>query len=71
MTLSLLLPEPPTDNALYRNATRGRFKTKRYMTWIRAADAFVAHKDLPPITGHYRLCITADCHRRAFNWWGR
>lgn len=32
------LPIPPSTNMLYRNAPgHGRFKTKRYMTWLNAA----------------------------------
>ena len=43
------LPYPPTVNSLYRNLTgRGRVKTQRYLTWIRAAQNEVLAAGIRP-----------------------
>ena len=69
MIASLYLPFPISNNELTRNATGrvgGRYKTGRYKTWLRAADAlFLAQKrDITPVHGPYRLNIVLDCARR-------
>jgi len=68
MTATIYLPFPPSNNELYRNPIGGgkRPKTRRYMTWTRAADAiYLAQKRyVTPIHGPYRLAITLDCSRR-------
>jgi Holliday junction resolvase RusA-like endonuclease len=56
------IPRPPSVNGLYRNvAGRGRVKTLRYRTWIRAAGNEInAQRPLEPISGPYVAEITVD-----------
>lgn len=35
--MELTLPTPPSTNNLFRNVAKGRTKTERYLTWLRAA----------------------------------
>ena len=61
------LPYPISVNAAYRNAsrvevargTRGRIKTRAYMTWQRAAgwDIQAALRDLPPVPSPVKVTI--------------
>jgi len=61
--ISLVLPYPPSVNQLYRNvAGRGRVKTDRYKTWLRAAgNELLATPpgDRAPIIGPYILNVLA------------
>ena len=57
LAYEVTLPFPPTVNGLYRNlAARGRVKTQRYLTWIRAAqNSVLAAGPRPTITGPVRV----------------
>lgn len=61
--IMLSLPMPPSTNALYRNvAGRGRVKTERYKTWLRAAGNEVLATPLSrraPIKGKFTLTVLA------------
>ena len=64
----LNLPFPPSANALTRNVPgRGRVKTERYKTWLRAAGTEVLATPLDrrvPIMGPYSVVIIlADARR--------
>lgn len=58
---TLLLPKPPSVNALYANNKsgrgRGRYKTKAYKRWEQAADIALMQNRLRPISGEYELEI--------------
>lgn len=57
----LRLPQPPSVNMLYRNVPgKGRRKTKRYMTWIRAADWSVLEQNPEPVKGWVIVDITVN-----------
>jgi Holliday junction resolvase RusA-like endonuclease len=56
----LSLPMPPSTNSLYRNVPgRGRAKTERYRTWLRAAgnELLAQRVGLQPIRGAFTLTI--------------
>lgn len=62
--ISILLPWPPSDNALTMNVPKvGRVKTKAYKAWIEKADSWLAQQRreglvLPgPMTG----LVKAEC----------
>lgn len=56
--ISLSLPYPPTTNNLYRNTRgKGRVKTQRYLTWLRAAGNEVLMQRQKPIAGYVVLNI--------------
>ncbi len=61
--ISLSLPMPPPLSALYRNVSgRGRVKTERYKTWLRAAGNEVLATPIdrrPPIVGRFTLTVLA------------
>jgi Holliday junction resolvase RusA-like endonuclease len=61
--ITLSLPFPPSVNALYRNVPgRGRVKTERYKTWLRAAGNEVLATPLDrrvPIMGRFTLIVLA------------
>lgn len=56
--IELDLPYPPTTNNLYRSLPgRGRVKTERYKTWLRAAGNEVLAQKQKPIKGKVVLAI--------------
>ena len=58
----LNLPYPPSLWALYRGWGKGRNKTERYKTWLRAAgnEILATPRELrQPITGQFTLCALA------------
>ena len=62
--ISLSLPYPPSTNQLYRTAgygrdgkRRGRIKTQRYLTWLRAAGNEVLAQRQKPLRGPVVLAI--------------
>ncbi len=61
--ITLSLPFPPSTNSLYRNVSgRGRVKTERYKTWLRAAGNEVLATPLQrrlPIEGKFTLTVLA------------
>ena len=61
--ITLSLPFPPSVNALYRNVSgRGRVKTERYKTWLRAAGNELLATPLGqrvPIEGKFILTVLA------------
>ena len=63
MAICLNLPMPPPVNGLYANVPgKGRVKTKRYKTWIKAAnDAFLIQKrEQQRIDGRFIAHIVLD-----------
>lgn len=55
----LWLPVPPSANNLFANRRRGgRYKTKRYLEWIKKAGAEVLLARPRPIQGSYALSLT-------------
>lgn len=71
MKFLVSLPIPPSVNSLFGNspsgrAKRGRFKTRRYKSWIEEAGWELIRQRPRPIVGPYRVFITlpktrADC----------
>jgi Holliday junction resolvase RusA-like endonuclease len=57
--ITLCLPVPPSSNAMYANARRGRVKTEAYLDWIAEADAYYLQqkRSIEPLRGDYRLTI--------------
>ena len=58
----LLLPFPPSVNALFANARgkgKGRFKTKRYQEWLQEAGWALKQQRPQGIKGEYELSLTA------------
>ena len=57
----LVLPKPPSTNTLYINLPkRGRAKTERYRTWIRAAEAELWTQPKWTVTGPCILDLTVE-----------
>lgn len=55
----LTLPKPPSVNELYRNAPgKGRVKTIRYQTWLRAAENQAIAQPRWHVSGAYVLDLT-------------
>lgn len=55
----LKLPSPPSTNTLFRNVPgKGRVKTERYKTWLRAASNEAMAQPRFKIAGSYVLDIT-------------
>jgi len=58
MTCTIInLPMPPSGNALYRNARKGRVKTWRYMEWLDAAGWKLKSQEYANVTGPVELSI--------------
>jgi Holliday junction resolvase RusA-like endonuclease len=55
----LILPIPPSVNALYGNRKGGRYKTALYRTWLRLADALLLtqKRSLVKFTGELEVHI--------------
>jgi Holliday junction resolvase RusA-like endonuclease len=65
--ITLSLPMPPSTNSLYRNVPgRGRAKTERYRTWLRAAgnELLTQRVGLQPIHGAFTLTILLPQSKR-------
>lgn len=66
--IDIRLPLPPSVNALYRNVPgRGRVKTARYLTWLKAAGHALKDQKPKKISGDYQLwlwCERPDKRRR-------
>lgn len=76
---TIVLPTPPSSNALYRNTTareralfarRGfkakmRVKTDRYATWLQAAGWEIKRQRPAPIKGFYAITVTVGRKSRA------
>ena len=63
----LSLPMPPSTNSLYRNVPgRGRAKTERYRTWLRAAgnELLAQRVGIQPIQGAFTLTILLPRSKR-------
>lgn len=59
--MPLNLPQPPPVNNLYRNVSgKGRRKTKRYMTWIRAAGWMIREQKPQPVEGWVIIDLTVN-----------
>lgn len=66
--INLSLPMPPSTNSLYRNAPgRGRVKTERYKTWIRAAMNEAMPQRQKAIPGPYQMVILLSAESRRTN----
>ncbi len=58
-TVRYKLPYPPSTNALYANVPgKGRVKTARYRTWLRAAGNEILAQQRVRIDGQVHLTIT-------------
>jgi len=55
--ITLTLPPPPSANNLFANKARGRYRTKRYMTWRRAAGWCLKQQKQRPIQGPVDVVI--------------
>lgn len=55
MNSTFLLPMPPSVNALYKNISRGRAKTKRYMEWIIEASLELNRQNVPTLAPPYSI----------------
>jgi crossover junction endodeoxyribonuclease RusA len=58
--MKLLLPLPPSVNAMYRNvAGVGRVKTHEYRAWLKKADAYLLmqKRELLPLNGQIIVAI--------------
>lgn len=56
----MLLPMPPSLNAMFRNvAGVGRVKTKAYKAWLKEADDYywMQKSKIKPVEGEYKLTI--------------
>ena len=60
--ITVILPVPPSVNAMYRNVLRvGRVKTAAYKTWqAEALQTAIAHGAKGQITGAYAIHIEID-----------
>ena len=59
--ITLTLPRPPSVNALFRNIRgKGRVKTERYRTWLRAAMNEILAQKPQGIEGPYVVEIRVD-----------
>lgn len=59
--ISIVLPMPPSGNALYRNVNgRGRVKSERYKTWLNAAGWSLKEQKPGKVEGEYRLWLYCD-----------
>jgi Holliday junction resolvase RusA-like endonuclease len=65
----IALPMPPSLNAIWRYGKGRAFKSKRYVAWLRAADAeFLLHrKAWAPIKGRFRVSIVLNDKKRRSN----
>lgn len=53
--VTFTLPMPPSVNALYKNVSRGRAKTSRYLSWIAEAGIELNRQHVPTLTPPYRV----------------
>jgi Holliday junction resolvase RusA-like endonuclease len=62
----IVLPMPPSLNAIWRYGKGRAFKSERYRVWLRAADnEFLQHrKKWLPVAGNFRVHITLNDKRR-------
>jgi Holliday junction resolvase RusA-like endonuclease len=65
----IALPMPPSLNAIWRYGKGRAFKSKRYVAWLRAADAeFLLHrKEWLPVKGHFHAHILLNSTKRRSN----
>jgi Holliday junction resolvase RusA-like endonuclease len=58
------MPKPPSVNGLFTNVPgKGRVKTTRYLTWIRAAINEVRSQKVGPVSGPVYVDITVSKRR--------
>jgi Holliday junction resolvase RusA-like endonuclease len=65
----IALPMPPSLNAIWRYGKGRAFKSKRYVAWLRAADAeFMLHrKEWRALKGHFRAAVVLNEKKRRSN----
>jgi len=56
--LCVLLPFPPTVNALYAGGSKGRFKNKRYTKWEAEAHRFIKGQHLEHFSTPVNIIIS-------------
>jgi len=65
MSVIITMPAPPSVNTCFRNVTgKGRVRTQRYKTWIRAAVNEVLYQNPPHTAGEVMLDITIMRRRK-------
>lgn len=67
--ITLVIPEPPSANAIWRNVVIGgkprTLKSSAYRTWLQRAESAVAEQSAADrIEGQYRLAITVPKQRQ-------
>lgn len=58
--LTLRLPRPPSVNAMYQNASRGRVKTPTYRSWCIVAGNCIPMRLRGSFIGKYSIHITVE-----------
>ena len=54
------LPFPPSGNTLYANRKGGRYKTKRYETWLNAAGWDIKEQKPKRLEGRYQITLLVE-----------
>lgn len=58
--LSLTMPRPPSVNAMYQNAARGRVKTPKYRSWCIVAACCIPLRLRGALVGKYAITVTVE-----------
>ena len=62
--ICIKLPFPVSSNNLYANRKGGRYKTKRYETWLNAAGWDIKEQKPKRLEGPYQITLLLDNSRR-------